>query len=114
MWLRGNEAGKAASHFACSQWAGDFGPILLAPRGKVPRAMIFLPYVEGLSSVVLLFFKKHECVPSTFLGLFRPTGSYVDCDMRVTASSMFFVLMPLPWVCMKVHALLFTHAILPT
>jgi hypothetical protein len=46
----------------------------------------------------LYSFKKNTNVSkNTFLGLLWPTGSYVASGMRMTVSSMFFVLIPLPW-----------------
>ena len=44
------------------------------------------------SSVVLLFLGHTTVSQNTFLGLFWPTGSYVAHGMRMTVSSMFFVL----------------------
>ncbi len=51
---------------------------------------------------------------NTFLGLFWLTGSYLANGMRMTVSSMFLCLIPLPWVCMVVQALAKVRACSPT
>ncbi len=48
------------------------------------------------ASAVLLFFGTHKCAPETFLVLFWPMGSYVARVMRMTVSSIFFVLIATP------------------
>ncbi len=48
------------------------------------------------SSVVLIFLGHTNVSQNTFLGLFWSTGSYIAHGMRMTVSSMFFVLIATP------------------
>jgi hypothetical protein len=48
--------------------------------------------IQGSPSVVLLFSGHTNVSQNNFLGLIWPTGSYVAYGMRMTVSSMFFVL----------------------
>jgi hypothetical protein len=54
--------------------------------------------MTNLANIVLYSsFLEHTNVPqNTFLGLIWPMGLYVDHGMRMTASSMFFVLIATP------------------
>jgi hypothetical protein len=52
--------------------------------------------VESILVLYSFFSKNTNVSQNTFLGLFVPTGSYVAQVMRMTVSSMFYVLMPLP------------------
>ncbi len=62
-----------------------------------------------VSSVVLLFGGTLKCVSKHISQSFLPTGSYVAHSMRMTISSMFFVLIATPLVlhggsCFVVHS----------
>jgi hypothetical protein len=79
-------------------------------RGRqFPSVVLKLYYSLWLSSVVLLFFGTHKCVLNKFLGLFWPMDSCVDHGIRMTVSSMFFVLIATPLgshegSCLVIHS----------
>jgi hypothetical protein len=62
-----------------------------------------------LPGVVLLFGGTHKCVPKHISWFFWPTGSCVAHGMRMTVSSMFFVLIATPLglhggSCLGIHS----------
>ncbi len=64
---------------------------------------VFRTQVSLSGPTLYSFFLKNTNVSQiTFIGLFWPMGSYVALGVKVTFSSMFYVRMPLPWVCMVI------------
>ena len=74
-----------------------------------------VPQNFGICLVSISFFLAHNFVcRHTLFSFSRLTSSYVAYHIKMSPTCMFCVLLRGSWVCMGVHALMPTQAILPT